>query len=49
MTLILSNEEVARLLPMEAAMEALEPAYCDLARGEALSPARRSSAIPEEM
>ena len=36
MTLVLSNEEVARLLPMEAAMEALEPSYCDLARGEAL-------------
>ena len=46
MTLVLSNEEVARLLPMEAAMEALEPAYCDLARGEALSPARRDMLAP---
>ncbi|MBI4444257.1 MAG: ornithine cyclodeaminase family protein [Acidobacteria bacterium] len=46
MTLILSNEEVARLLPMEAAMEALEPSYCDLARGEALSPARRDMLTP---
>jgi ornithine cyclodeaminase/alanine dehydrogenase-like protein (mu-crystallin family) len=39
--LVLSNEDVERLLPMEAAIEALEPAYCDLARKEALSPARR--------
>lgn len=46
MTLVLSNEEVAQLLPMEAAIEALEPSYCDLARGEAISPARRDMLVP---
>lgn len=46
MTLVLSNEEVERLLPMEVAIEALEPAYGDLTRGEAISPARRDMLIP---
>ncbi len=46
MTLVLSNEEVDRLLPMELAIEAQEPAYCDLVRGEAISPARRDMLIP---
>ena len=46
MTLVLNNEEVARLLPMEVAMEALEPSYGDLSQGEAISPARRDMLIP---
>src|SRR3990167_7609759 len=46
MPLVLSNEEVAKLLPMEAAIEALEPSYCDLAHGQALSPARRDMLAP---
>jgi len=46
MTLGLSNAEIARLLPMDAAIEALEPSYCDLTRGEAISPARRDMLIP---
>ncbi|HEY7679720.1 MAG TPA: ornithine cyclodeaminase family protein [Terriglobia bacterium] len=46
MTLVLSNEEVVRLLPMAAAIEALEPSYCDLSQGEAISPARRDMLVP---
>jgi ornithine cyclodeaminase/alanine dehydrogenase-like protein (mu-crystallin family) len=46
MTLVLNNEEIVRLLPMELAIEALEPAYCDLAGGEAISPARRDLLVP---
>ncbi|MBI2817758.1 MAG: hypothetical protein HYX72_12545 [Acidobacteria bacterium] len=46
MTLVLSNEDVARLLPMNVAIEALEPSYCDLICGEALSPVRRDMLIP---
>ena len=46
MTLVLSNEEVGRLLPMETAIEAHEPAYCDLARGDAICPARRDMLVP---
>jgi len=46
MTLILSNEEVDQLLPMEAAIEAMEPSYCDLAQGEALTPTRRDMLVP---
>jgi ornithine cyclodeaminase/alanine dehydrogenase-like protein (mu-crystallin family) len=46
MTLVLNNEEVRNLLPMEAAIEALEPSYCDLSIGEALCPARRDLLVP---
>ncbi len=46
MTLVLNNQEVDRLLPMEAAIEALEPSYMDLVRNEAISPARRDMLIP---
>lgn len=46
MTLVLSNEEIEKLLPMEAAIAALEPSYCDLACGEAISPARRDMLTP---
>jgi len=46
MTLVLSNEEVVKLLPMEAAIEALEPSYCDLSRGEAICPPRRDLLVP---
>jgi ornithine cyclodeaminase/alanine dehydrogenase-like protein (mu-crystallin family) len=46
MTLILSNDDITRLLPMEAAIEALEPSYCDLTNGEALCPARRDMLVP---
>ena len=46
MTLVLSNEEIEQLLPMEAAIEALEPSYCDLARGEAISACRRDMLVP---
>ena len=46
MTLVLNNQEVDRLLPMEAAIEALEPSYIDLVHNEAISPARRDMLIP---
>ena len=46
MTLVLSNKDVEKLLPMEAAIEALEPSYCDLTRGEAITPARRDLLVP---
>jgi alanine dehydrogenase len=46
MTLVLTNEEIQQLLPMDAAIEALEPSYCDLARGEAISAARRDMLVP---
>ena len=46
MTLVLSNEEITRLLPMEVAIEALEPSYGDLSKGEAISPARRDLLVP---
>jgi alanine dehydrogenase len=46
MTLILNNQQIAELLPMSAAIEAQEPAYCDLTNGEAISPARRDMLIP---
>ena len=46
MTLVLSNEDIVKLLPMEVAIEALEPSYCDLVNGEAISPARRDMLIP---
>ncbi|MBI3935167.1 MAG: ornithine cyclodeaminase family protein [Acidobacteria bacterium] len=46
MTLVLTNEEVARLLPMEAAIAALEPSYCDLSQGMAICPARRDLLVP---
>jgi alanine dehydrogenase len=41
MTLVLNNQEIEQLLPIDAAIDALEPAYCDLARGEAISACRR--------
>ncbi|MCH7978430.1 MAG: ornithine cyclodeaminase family protein, partial [Acidobacteria bacterium] len=46
MTLVLNNEEVERLLPIEVAMDVQEPAYRDLVAGEAISPARRDMLIP---
>ena len=46
MTLVLNNEEVERLLPIEVAMDVQEPAYRDLVEGEAISPARRDMLIP---
>src|ERR1051325_4737672 len=46
MTLVLNNQEIANLLPMDAAIEALEPSYCDLSNGEALCPARRDLLVP---
>ena len=46
MTLVLNNEEIVKLLPMDVAIAALEPSYCDLTRGEALSPARRDLLVP---
>ncbi len=46
MTLVLSNDDITRLLPMDVAIQALEPSYCDLTCGEAISPARRDMLIP---
>lgn len=46
MTLVLNNQEVDQLLPMEAAIEALEPSYIDLVHNEAISPARLDMLIP---
>jgi ornithine cyclodeaminase/alanine dehydrogenase-like protein (mu-crystallin family) len=46
MALVLSNEDIVKLLPMDVAIAALEPSYCDFARGEALSPARRDMLVP---
>ncbi len=46
MTLVLNNKEVVSLLPMDVAIEALEPSYCDLSNGEALCPARRDLLVP---
>ena len=46
MALVLSNEDIVKLLPMDVAIGALEPSYCDLARGEALSPARLDLLTP---
>jgi len=46
MTLVLSNEDILKLLPMEAAIAALEPSYGDLANGDAISPARRDLLVP---
>ena len=46
MTLVLNNEEIVKLLPMDVAIAALEPSYCDLTRGEALSPARCDLLVP---
>ena len=37
MTLILSNDDVERLLTMDRCIGALEPAYRELAAGEALT------------
>ena len=46
MTLVLNNEEVERLLPIDVAMDVQEPAYRDLVSGEAISPVRRDMLIP---
>src|SRR5438128_22830 len=46
MTLVLSNDEVAELLTMRECLEALELAYAAVARGEALSGARRDVLVP---
>ena len=46
MALVLSNEDIVKLLPMDVAIRALEPSYCDLSRGEALSPARLDLLTP---
>ena len=46
MALVLSNADIVKLLPMDAAIAALEPSYCDFARGEAISPTRRDMLVP---
>ena len=46
MTLILSNDDVKSVLTMEIAMRALEEAYSDLARGEAVCRPRIDIRIP---
>lgn len=43
MTLVLNDEDVGRLLTMEAAIDAIEEAYKDLARGVAVNAPRRDS------
>ena len=45
MTLILSNDDVARLLNVEECMAALEPAYVELARGKGINRTRSDSII----
>ena len=45
MTLILSNDDVARLLTVEACMAALEPAYVELASGRGVNRTRSDSLI----
>lgn len=46
MTLILNNDEIARLLPMDAAIEALERGYRDLAAGDGANVSRIEIAAP---
>jgi len=46
MALVLSNEDIVKLLPMDVAIAALEPSYCDFAKGEAISPTRRDMLVP---
>ena len=46
MTLILGNDDVKSVLSMEIAMRALEEAYSDLARGEAVCRPRIDIQIP---
>ena len=45
MTLILSNDDVARLLNVEECMAALEPAYVELAAGKGINRTRSDSII----
>ncbi len=45
MTLILSNDDVARLLTVADCMAALEPAYVELARGKGINRTRSDSII----
>ncbi len=46
MPLVLSNEEIVKLLPVRAAIDVLEPCYEDLARGEAISSPRQDLLVP---
>lgn len=46
MTLILSNDDVERLLPMQLCISALEEGYRDLAAGEAVTRARSDCLVP---
>jgi ornithine cyclodeaminase/alanine dehydrogenase-like protein (mu-crystallin family) len=46
MTLILSNDDVGRLLTMPDCIEALEGAYRDLGRGQGVSRTRSDSIVP---
>ena len=43
MTLILSNDDVDRLLTMEDVLGSLESAYCELGEGTALNTLRMDS------
>lgn len=45
--LVLSGEDVARFLPMKAAIEAMEGAFLALAQGEALLPLRQVVRLPD--
>jgi len=46
MTLILTNDEVRRLLTMEACLEILEDAYREQAEGRAMSQLRHDTEMP---
>lgn len=46
MTLVLSDEDVAQVLTMPAAIAAVEDAYTDLARGAAVNTPRRDTFLP---
>ena len=45
MTLILSNDDVAKLLTVEECMAALEPAYVELANGKGVNRTRSDSIV----
>ena len=45
-TLILSNDEVAQLLPMHECIEALEDAYLELSEGRGVSRVRSDCLVP---
>lgn len=48
MTLILSNEEVARVLTMESCLDVLEDAYKEQAEGRAINQLRYDTEVPVE-